>query len=609
MNKRPASALVATAVLATAAGVVALEPAQAADASKWNPGYIISDARFYDTMSMTVSQVQTFLNDKGASCVPGTAPCLKNYTAPTTDWAPDAYCKGYKASASQSAAQIIWGVAQACGINPQVLLVTLQKEQGLVTSTRPTTGAYTIAMGFGCPDTAACNTAYYGFFNQLYRAARQFKVYAAKPTSFNYRAGMNNTIRYSPNAACGASTVYITNQATASLYNYTPYQPNKAALTNLYGTGDSCSAYGNRNFWRTFTDWFGDPRAGISPFGGINLVQGATGAIIVQGWAIDPDAATTPVQIHVYIGGPPGKGEFHYIGPASLSRSDVASRYPDAGLAHGFNKTIQTLKTGNQKVYIYAANVAGTSGSNVLLGIKTVKITPRKVTTHNPIGAFDRVTANGQLVNVQGWALDQDLPGAALTIRAYVGGPAGKGELHNLGATNVSRPDVAAAHRDAGLGHGFNSTFTTKKTGKQTIYIYAVNVGKGTNKLLGTRTITIAAGYSPQGAVESVAADAGQVTVQGWAFDRNVPTTPINITVCIGGPRGSTGCADMGVTTEPRPDIAAKYTYAGLGHGFSFTIPTDLTGDQPVYVYAINRGPGSDVLLGSSTVTIPEPPQ
>jgi hypothetical protein len=53
--------------------------------------------------------------------------------------------------------------------------------------------------------------------------------------------------------------VFIENQATAGLYNYTPYTPNDAALNNMYGTGDACSSYGNRNFWRIYTDWFGNP--------------------------------------------------------------------------------------------------------------------------------------------------------------------------------------------------------------------------------------------------------------------------------------------------------------------------------------------------------------
>ena len=56
---------------------------------------------------------------------------------------------------------------------------------------------------------------------------------------------------------CGAGDVYIESKATAALYTYTPYQPNQAALANMYGLGDHCSAYGNRNFWRVWNDWFG----------------------------------------------------------------------------------------------------------------------------------------------------------------------------------------------------------------------------------------------------------------------------------------------------------------------------------------------------------------
>jgi len=176
----------------------------------------------------------------------------------------DAYCKGtYVGAANESAATIIYKVSQACGVSPKALLVTLEKEQGLVTHTWPSSYRYDKAMGFACPDTAPCDTQYFGFQNQVWRAARQFQRYKASPASYNYRAGVPNIIRYNPNAACGSSTVVIQNQATAGLYNYTPYQPNAAALNNLYGTGDGCSAYGNRNFWRLWTDWFGDPTAPI----------------------------------------------------------------------------------------------------------------------------------------------------------------------------------------------------------------------------------------------------------------------------------------------------------------------------------------------------------
>jgi hypothetical protein len=50
--------------------------------------------------------------------------------------------------------------------------------------------------------------------------------------------------------------VNIRSLATSALYRYTPYQPNAGALAAGYGTA-YCGAYGNRNFYLYFDDWFG----------------------------------------------------------------------------------------------------------------------------------------------------------------------------------------------------------------------------------------------------------------------------------------------------------------------------------------------------------------
>ncbi len=62
---------------------------------------------------------------------------------------------------------------------------------------------------------------------QVYYAARAFNRYAANPTSYGYRAGFTHNILYNPNPACGARSVYVRNQATANLYIYTPYTPER----------------------------------------------------------------------------------------------------------------------------------------------------------------------------------------------------------------------------------------------------------------------------------------------------------------------------------------------------------------------------------------------
>lgn len=250
------------------------QQAVAADASQFNAGDIISDALFFDGAAMSASDVQSTLSGKVSSCRSGYT-CLKDYRQTTTSRAAVAgRCDAYTGAANELASAIIAKVGAACGISQKAIIVLLEKEQGLVTDTYPDSGQYRSATGFGCPDTAACDSQYYGFFNQVYNAALQFKRYAANPTGWNHVAGRVNAIRYSPTASCGSSNVFIQNQATAGLYNYTPYQPNAAALANLYGTGDGCSAYGNRNFWRIYTDWFGSTTADTS------LVRTTTNATV-----------------------------------------------------------------------------------------------------------------------------------------------------------------------------------------------------------------------------------------------------------------------------------------------------------------------------------------
>ena len=183
--------VLAAAVLVLGLPATAPQQAQAADLANFDPGLIISDSVFYDAGAMSAAQVQTFLDARGAGCVATSGnTCLKDFRQTTATRAADARCTGtYTGASNETAAQIIAKVAVACGINPQVLLVTLQKEQGLVTATAGRSAAvYQKAMGYGCPDTAPCDALYYGFFNQVYNAAHQFQNYAARPTSYAIRS-------------------------------------------------------------------------------------------------------------------------------------------------------------------------------------------------------------------------------------------------------------------------------------------------------------------------------------------------------------------------------------------------------------------------------------
>lgn len=223
------------------------------DAADFDPAFIISDYNFFNAHAMTEKQIQEFLESQ--NCVSrDDSPCLADYRqdTPSEPAGDPGGCTAYVGADDEPASRIIAKAALACRVSPRVLLVTLQKEQTLIT--RPNASGYRHATGYGCPDTAACDSNYYGFFNQVYAAARQFRNYTQHPDR-RYHVGPVE-VRYHPNVSCRASVLDIKNQATANLYNYTPYQPDASAVESL-GHGGSCSSYGNLNFWKMYTQWFG----------------------------------------------------------------------------------------------------------------------------------------------------------------------------------------------------------------------------------------------------------------------------------------------------------------------------------------------------------------
>lgn len=284
-------------VLALALAALLIQPVSAADTRYWQAGRIIDDQIFTDKASMGIQDIQWFLGTQVPECDtlgekmygsttraqygesrgnPAPFRCLKDYyevpkTTPgnyipannygRTDWVVP--------EGSKSAAEIIWQAAQDFNISPKVLLVTLQKESGLITDDWPFWNQLVYAMGARCPDSgpggsANCDVNYSGFSMQIRESAKLYRSYLDNMQESwwtNKRPYQNNQIQYDVDVNCGSSPVYMENKATTALYVYTPYQPTQAALNAGYGSAEPCGAYGNRNFWLYYNDWFGVPYA------------------------------------------------------------------------------------------------------------------------------------------------------------------------------------------------------------------------------------------------------------------------------------------------------------------------------------------------------------
>ena len=207
-----------------------------------------------------------------------------------------------------------------------------------------------------------------------------------------------------------------------------------------------------------------------SPFGNLEAATGVPGGVSVQGWAIDPDTAA-PIQVHVYV------DAAAVALTADGARPDVGAAYPGAGPNHGFSSPLIGATPGRHQVCAYAINV-GPGYTNPSLGCRTVT-----VPNTSPIGNLETVTGVPGGVSVQGWAIDPDTP-SPIQVHLYVDAAA-------LPVTaDGSRPDVAAVYPGYGPAHGYTAVLGATP-GSHRVCAYGINVGPGSNALLGCRTVVV----------------------------------------------------------------------------------------------------------------------
>jgi hypothetical protein len=255
-----------------------------------------------------------------------------------------------------------------------------------------------------------------------------------------------------------------------------------------------------------------------------------------------------------------------------------------------------------------AAALAGLAGIPFAEAAHSAPVRAAAAPLGSPSGAFDNVSARfDNKVVVSGWAADRDAPQAALTVHLYVGSSF-------IGAltTGDKRPDVANAVPPvmpgvvAGPSTGWHTTLTAEPLAwnpalGDLVCAYGINLGPGTNSLLGCRHIQLAGGPSPAnpiGFLESAKPSPGLIQLSGWASDPDgTRTTQLRISF--------DGSEVLETTTSvPRPDVS------GLGpSGFNLTLPM-MPGLHSICVDAQNTGLAGlqNATLGCVRRTVPGAP-
>jgi len=173
---------------------------------------LISNKEFIDGEALTQREIQAFLESKNSG--------LKNK-----------YNNSYPS-------QMIADVSKRVGINPKVMLVTLQKEKGLIGRSSISASTLDWAMGVGCYDNGKKNNAYRGFEKQIEHAALTFRHWYDDGISNNIsEKGFRLRINYN------TEWITVRNEATYSLYRYTPHSRDIKLKTTGGGNHLFCRVY------------------------------------------------------------------------------------------------------------------------------------------------------------------------------------------------------------------------------------------------------------------------------------------------------------------------------------------------------------------------------
>jgi hypothetical protein len=201
------------------------------------------------------------------------------------------------------------------------------------------------------------------------------------------------------------------------------------------------------------------------PIGSLDDAAVGPGRVSVAGWSLDPDGAD-PIQVTVTIDDVP-----HTLVANGL-RPDIDQALPGYGPRHGFAGSFG-VSGGFHMVCAYGLDAS--TGTRSLLGCRGVV-----VPTGPPVGSVDQVTRSGSIVTVAGWALDPDTADP-IDVHLVVGS-----QILPVHAS-IIRPDVGLAFPGYGSSHGFVATFSAASP--VSVCAFAINIGGGSNTLLGCRAV------------------------------------------------------------------------------------------------------------------------
>lgn len=165
--------------------------------------------------------------------------------------------------------------------------------------------------------------------------------------------------------------------------------------------------------------------------------------------------------------------------------------------------------------YVYVSKATGTGSGNLghimYNGVERyIAMGLFKRMSGSPIGSVDSYGADAGSVWVNGWAFDWDNCESQLTIEVCL-----DNNVVLRGTANTERSDVNSSYSSVvGSYHGFSLRAGTNLTGSHKMDIYAVNVGSGENKCIGSVWVNIPSSDQEAPVISNV--KVSNITTEGY---------------------------------------------------------------------------------------------
>ncbi|HSX41758.1 MAG TPA: hypothetical protein VLE93_00210 [Candidatus Saccharimonadales bacterium] len=238
-------------------------------AAAFSSSNIISNSVFFNSASLSAGDIANFLSSKGSGYANYTIPQFIDVPYPTGQhtYGHVSVEQAYTGNPRQNfygltVAQLIYNKTQQYGINPQLILATLQKESSAVTTNILGSPADAWAMGYGYPDS----------FNACYNSGSGCSDPGIRQNAIDY-GGVGQQIAYATHQFSNLYTRYVgtsltitvdgqsitcANVPTKVMYAYTPH------------------ISGNQSFYNIFNSFFGYTPDAVITYNDIATINGPT---------------------------------------------------------------------------------------------------------------------------------------------------------------------------------------------------------------------------------------------------------------------------------------------------------------------------------------------